>query len=319
MGYWGWRPLVFGIFISTWVVGCNIVTDHTSPSAAPSNYPDVTLTVGRLPTARVSRAPTRATSVRATVITPAPSTTYSSANPFLTYIVRADDTLAQIAAWFDVSVDAIRAANDPLITITPGQTLLIPVPLAVYPPTCYETRPDSLICLGRVENALAFPLESVVVDVHLLQADGTVSLEERSIIEQTSIPSGGSATYQALFTADWGDFTYADATVIGAVRGAEDRFVALQIEDTGVEPLDSRMVISATVINPGDQPTELLRAFVTLLDPFGSVIGYRVVSFESSVVLAADERFPLRVEFAPQTDEDNPELLLTVEARLIES
>ncbi len=39
MGYWGWRPLIFGIVISTWVVGCNIVPDTTSPSLPLATIP----------------------------------------------------------------------------------------------------------------------------------------------------------------------------------------------------------------------------------------------------------------------------------------
>lgn len=57
MGYWGWRPLILGLFISTWVVGCNVVSDHASPSTSPSPYPSVTLTIGRLASPRA--APTR--------------------------------------------------------------------------------------------------------------------------------------------------------------------------------------------------------------------------------------------------------------------
>ena len=44
MGYWGWRPLVFGLFISTWVVGCNIVTDNNvaqrRTERLPASHPD---------------------------------------------------------------------------------------------------------------------------------------------------------------------------------------------------------------------------------------------------------------------------------------
>ena len=86
-----------------------------------------------------------------------------------------------------------------------------------------------------------------------------------------------------------------------------------------VESLDGRTLISATLINPGGQPAELQRAFVTLIDGAGSVTGYRVVSFERGVILAAGEQFPLRVELTPQADADHPDLLLTVEARVVES
>ncbi len=67
MGYWGWRPLILGLFMSTWVAGCNVVTDHASPSTLPTTYPSVTLTVGRLASPRA--APTRAAVT--TVVSPA--------------------------------------------------------------------------------------------------------------------------------------------------------------------------------------------------------------------------------------------------------
>src|SRR5579871_6047140 len=114
MGYWGWRPLVCGMFISTLIVGCNIVTDNPSTSLSPSAYPNVTLTVGRLPTPQVSAAPTRA----------APSL-QASPTP-TTYIVQPGDTLGSIAAQFNVSVATIQSANGDLKTVTPGQALLIP-------------------------------------------------------------------------------------------------------------------------------------------------------------------------------------------------
>ena len=322
MGYWGWRPLVLGIFISAWVVGCSVVPDTASPSLAPSNYPEVTLTVGRLPTSNVSAAPTRTLSIPVRTDEPAGAMNPNASQP-QTYVVRPGDTLAEIAAQFGVSATAIRRENADLSTLTPGQTLIIPVSipllLLIYPPTCYGTRPDNLICLGIVENPLDYPVEGVAVDVRLLRADGEVYLDERSSVEQTSIPAGGSAAYQALFPAERGDYARADAEVIDGLRGIEGRFVKLEIEAATVELLDGRTLISATLINPNARPAELQRAFVTLIDGTGRVTGYRIVSFQSGVILAAGARFPLRVELTPQADVENPEVLLTVEASVVES
>lgn len=47
MGYWGWRPLFICVFISVWVVGCNIVSDASPSSASPTPSPRVTLTIRR--------------------------------------------------------------------------------------------------------------------------------------------------------------------------------------------------------------------------------------------------------------------------------
>ncbi|MEO8397230.1 MAG: hypothetical protein ABI700_29815 [Chloroflexota bacterium] len=272
MGYWGWRPLVFGLFISTWVVGCNIVTDNNAPSAAPSAYPRVTLTVGRLPTAQVSAAPTRAAPTR--MLTPQPSESVS------------------------------------------------PVPslqLLVQPPTCYETHPGNLLCLGQVENPFPFPVEHVALEVRLLQADGSVYRSERSTLEQTAIQSNSFAPYQAAFEADETEFATADADLVSAETGVQDRFVMLLIEDVKGQAIDGQRVVSAVIYNPGPQNAELLRAFVTLLDNLGRVIGYRVVTFDSGTILPAGAHMPLEIEVTPQISDATPDYILYVEARALEN
>ena len=315
MGYWGWRPLIFGLVISTWVVGCNMVSDTTSSSTLPSAYPHVTLTVGRLSTARAPTSPTHSAPTH--IRTSAPSATPSA------YVIRSGDTLAEIAARFKIGLEALIQANDNATTLIPGETLLIPVPtplpLLIQPPTCTETHPGTLLCLGRVDNPLAFPVESVAVEVSLLQSDGSVSASESSTLEQTSIPAGSFAPYQAIFAADWDSFVSADASLISAEPGTVDRFVPLLIENLDGEQIDGRLIVSAVIDNPGGQDAELLRAIITLTDVFGQVIGYRVVSFDTGLILNAGERLPLRVEVAPPAPDMAPDTALDyalyVEAR----
>lgn len=312
MGYWGWRPLMFGVFISAWVVGCNIVTDNTAPSAAPSAAPLVTLTVGRLPTARVSAAPTRAAP------SPQPPREASSPTPH-EYVVQPGDTLAGVAAHFSISVIALLSVNPGAATLTPGQTLLIPAPLAlrVHAPTCYENRPGSLLCLGRVENPLDIPVENVAVEVRLLRADDSLVTSQRATVEQISIPAGSFAPYQATFSADEDDFTRADAALISAMSGDLQRFVLLVVEDVEgeVSRADGRVVVRAVIHNPGTQNAELMRVFVTMLDSLGQVVGYRVVPFDAGMILDAGANLPLEIELTPQVIDVTPEYTLYVEAR----
>ncbi|MCC6802123.1 MAG: LysM peptidoglycan-binding domain-containing protein [Anaerolineae bacterium] len=313
MGYWGWRPLICGLFISTWVAGCNIATDNaaSSPSAPPSAYPNVTLTVGRLPTARVSAAPTRAAPTRVVASASSPTPAH--------YVVQPGDDWAAIAQHFGVSLEALHSANSEAATLTPGQTLVIPLPtpppLLVYPPTCYETRPNNLLCLGRVDNLLDYPVESVAIEVRLVGVDGAVFLSGSTLVEQASIPSGSFAPYQATFEAESGTIASADASLISSTRGEEDRFVSLQIEEVTGELRDGRILVSASVYNAGPRDAEILRVFVTLLDGAQRVIGYRVVTFDETVMLGAGARLPLNVEVTPQVLEATPEYALYVEAR----
>lgn len=315
MGYWGWRPLVCGLVISTWVAGCNIATDNSSPSAPPSAYPHVTLTVGRLPTARISDAPTRAAPTAPISSEPAPAATPTPDR----YIVQPGDTWAEVAERFDVSPDALQNANRTVATLVPGLALVIPsptpLPLLVHPPICHETRPNNLLCLGSVDNPLDFPVESVAIEVRLLEDDGSVYRSEHSSVEQASIPSGSFAAYQATFETDASDYASADARLIDAVRGAEDRLILLLIQDVQGEMLDGQIRVSATVFNPGPRSAEILRVFVTLLDDSARVIGYRVVTFDGGVTLDAGAQLPLSIELTPQTFDATPEYSLYVEAR----
>ncbi|MEP7292968.1 MAG: LysM domain-containing protein, partial [Chloroflexota bacterium] len=293
MGYWGWRPLICGVFISTWVVGCNIVTDYTAPSAAPSGYPDVTLTVGRLPTAQVSSAPTRGAPTR--ISSPQPNVQLSPTA--VHYVVLPGDTLGTIAERFRLSIEALVSANDGVMTLTPGAILLIPTPTAlqlnVQPPTCYETSPTHLLCLGRVDNPLDYSVENVTVEVSLTQADGLTEQTKRTTVEQMIIPAGSFAPYQASFSGSSSEIASVNARLNSATRSSENPTLLL-IEDVEGELLDGRVVVSAVIYNPGEENTEILRVFVTLLDGLDRVIGYRVLTFERQVVLSAGENFPMR-------------------------
>jgi LysM repeat protein len=311
MGYWGWRPLLCGVFISAWVVSCDIVPDNTDPSAAaPSSYPSVTLTVGRLPTIGLS-PPTPAAPTN--VVTAEPPAATSEP---LSYVIQPGDTLAEIATRFNLSIEAIQDANARITTLEAGENLLIPrptpLPLDVQAPTCYETTPGNLLCLGRVDNPLDFAVESVTVEVSLIQADGTIALR-RSTVEQMLIPAGSFAPYQASFAAS--DFNNVNARMVSAAEAADAENVVLLVQDIEGQVLDGRVIISAMITNPEAGKVELLRAFITLLDNQGSVIGYRVLMFETGTILDGGEQFPLQIEMTPQVSDVTPEYNVYVEAR----
>ena len=307
MGYWGWRPLLCGVFISTWVVGCNVVNNDTSPS----DYPDVTLTVGRLPTAHISGAPPRAAPTR--VLTPEPTPSPVS------YLIQPGDTYALLAERFQVSAAALRAANPGMMTLVPGESLMIasvnPLLLDAPPPTCYETRPDTLLCLGRVDNPFDFPVENVRVEVSLFSPEGAAALIEQAVIEQRVIPSGGFAPYQTTFETDVDGYYEVVSQVSSAQRGEGDPAAVLLISEVEGVLLEGRVVVSAVIFNAGGGNTELLRVFVTLLDGDGRVLGYRVLGFDGEVILGVGENLPLNVEITPQVTDVTPEYSIYVEAR----
>lgn len=309
MGYWGWRPLICGVFISTWVVGCNMIADYTAPSA----YPDVTLTVGRLPTAQILTAPTRGAPTM--TATPEPS-----ASPFPgSYVIQHGDSFDSIAEQFDVSVEALQSANEGTSTLTPGERLNIPSDAAPLlqapPPSCYETHYGSLLCLGYVQNPLDYPVENVNVEVRLIEADGSAYKREQTSVEQTNIPPGSFAPYRVVFAADADSFNDTAARVVSAVRSADDANAVLLIQDLQGELLNGQVIVSAVLYNPGEQDAQIMRVFVTLLDGMRQVIGYRVLTFEPEVILDAGANLSLQVELTPQVSDEMPEYSLYVEAR----
>jgi len=288
-----------------------MLTDYTAPSA----YPDVTLTVGRLPTAQILTAPTRG--APALTVTPAPS---ASPRPS-SYLIQRGDSFDSIAEQLDMSVEALQNANEGTTTLTPGERLNIPSDAAhlleAPPPTCYETRPGSLLCLGYVQNPLDFPVENVSLDVSLLDAAGAVYQSGQTAVEQASIPPGSFAPYRVVFAADADSYSDTAARVTNAEQGAEDANAVLLIQDLQGELLNGQVIVSAIIYNPGDQDAEIVRVFVTLLDGARRVIGYRVLTFEPDVILDAGANLPLQVELTPQVSDVTPEYTLYVEARYV--
>lgn len=303
MGYWGWRPLILSVFMSVWVVGCNIITDAApAPSATPS--PVVTLTIRRLSTIPPSQA-----------ATPTPQ-----AAPLL-YEVQPGDSWRAIGSRFGVDVDDLQAVNDLSLAASPqpGQLILIPPAsdpaLLLRPPVCYETPADSLLCLGGIENTYAYPVEQAAVVVQVRLRDGTLLTSEVTEIEQLVILPGATAPYRVLFDVSARDLLEATALLVRAhpARDVARRFVTLTVENERSQLADGRYVVTATVRNPGPDTARAVRVIVTLYDGEGSIIGYRVVRARS--LLRPGGSLPIRVEILPQMNDITPAYTLYIEAQ----
>jgi LysM repeat protein len=322
MGYWGWRPLALAIFICVLVAGCNLVSDASPTSASPSPYPFVTLTVGR-PSPPQQTTTTTATSP-ATVAAPtsAPATAAPSPTPIL-YIVQEGDTLLDISLDHGVDLDALRAANAgvdlsllqigqsivipaPQSTVnTSGQATATPLPLSVQPPTCYETRTGTTVCLGKVANPHENAAGRVTVEVRLLRSGGEPPLVEVATIEQALILPGAFAPYRVVFDIPWSAFTGATAVLRSADATSDSSIVALAVENQRVQLVGGSFEVTAELINTGVQAAQPLRAVVTLQNEAGEVIGYRVAALDSGELLP-NGRLPLQVELVPQVYPSTP-------------
>jgi LysM repeat protein len=314
VGYWGWRPLIFALFISVWIVGCSITAD-TAPTISSTESPRITLTL-RLPASETQvNTPTLPASTQTTL----PQTPEVSLTPFV-HIVESGDTLLGIALEYGVDLEALRHANgnlDPR-SLQIGQQLIIPtsssavlsapatptpLSLPLDPPTCYETSTLSLLCLGEVVNTLDHPVERAAVSVQLVHADGYVLTEKWAITEQTIIFPDQAAPYRMLFWREWEGYTEVIPVLLSADSAEQvtERFITPIIENEESIVTSGHYVITATLRNPEPQPAQSLRVIVTLYDNRRHVVGYRAVRFDDS--LPGDAILPIEISIIPQVDD----------------
>lgn len=317
MGYWGWRPLL-AAFVSVWVVGCS-ATHDTAPTVPPTSHPFVTLTV---------RVPITPTPLLLSAF-PSPTTApYQTTTPAV-YVLQVGDTLLSVARQFGVPVTTLEAANPGINprALQIGQPIIIPAPqfdaagspvlptatplaLSLFPPTCYETPTNSLICLGQVQNDRSQPVARVTVRVTLLDAAGRPLAEADTGIEQAVIPPGQAAPYRALFPA--ADYVGVVATLRSADSAPPEQIAPL-VEAQQGDWQNGRYRITAHLRNATGQPMLLRRAVATLYNRAGQITGYRVVTLGAS--LAAGQSQPLTLDVLPYGRDRDVRAALYVEAQ----
>jgi LysM repeat protein len=325
VGYWGWRPLIFALFISVMIVGCSITTD-SAPTQLPTELPPVTLTL-RLPASDTPLV----TPTHPMIATSHPLQTLEASLTPVVHVVESGDTLLGIALDYGVDLNALRQANgnlDPR-SLQIGQQLIIPggasllsaapatstpIPLPLEPPVCYEMPTMRLLCLGRVVNTLDQPVERTAVTVQLLQANGTTLLEQAANIEQALILPGQSAPYRVLFESGWEGYTGIVTVLRSAdtARNVNERFIAPRIENEQGVLENGLYIVSAIVHNLDSLPAQGVRIIVTLYDDDQHVIGYRVIQLVHS--LLGGESLPIQVAVIPQVAEEVMTHTLYVEA-----
>lgn len=324
MGYWGWRPLVWAVFVSVWVSGCRI-TSEAAVTLPASATPAITLTVRQ----REPATPMPSATARAAAAAPTAAPAVPVAPAALVYTVRPGDTLLGIALDFGLDVAALRTANpgiDPH-SLQVGQQVIVPPPTPetpppprpqpIEPPACYDTPTGALLCLGLVTNDQSLPIENVRLQVQLWQTDGTPLAAAETGVEQVLILPGAAAPYGVLFGGSAGDYVAVSAVLLSADPSpfAGERFAELKLEEVRAENHGGRYSVTAVIHNPEAFATGAVRLVLTLLDAEGRVSGYRVLIVADS--LPPGERLPVQIEAVSQNADAALTHLLYAEARRV--
>jgi LysM repeat protein len=306
MAYWGWRPLMFCLFISVLVSAC-----ETSPAPSPisTSLPPVTLTL------RISGTPPPSASLTALVQTPVPRVTATPVH----YIVQPGDTGSRIGLALGINPTQLVAANPFLENAFPriGEQLALPIQAAtlspldliLHPPRCTITFTDTLVCLGSLQNTTPMSVQRVGVQGKLYSKDGRLLQSQVSAIEQRIISSGQTAPYRLLFTSDnnaRSALEDADRLVV-VLRSAEPAslekdLLSLEVINTAGDLDDTVYRFEGILSNQHHIDIYNVRVVVSVMDDLGQVAGYRVIDLER---VSALQQIRLQTEIVLLLDADD--------------
>jgi LysM repeat protein len=232
-----------------------------------------------------------------------------SATPF-TYTVRSGDTLSQLAQKFNVTLDALMAANpsvDPN-AMSVGQTLRIPGPentsgagtptpvaLRVDQLACHPTLDRGMWCFLLVHNDSSVVIEDVTAQMTLLDPGGASIASQTATLPLDIILPGSSLPLAAFFPPPVRSDAQAQAQILTAIhiQAGDPRYLPAQLQNTAVQ-LDasglSAQVGGAVVLPASSKPAKLIWVTAVAYDDARHVIGVR--RWESTAGLAPGSNLP---------------------------
>lgn len=275
--------------------GCGQVITKPTPtpfSPAPTATPD-----------RFTPAPSPTVTPTATPLpaTPNPSPTPTPEPTPIIHTLQAGDTLIGLARRYGVTVQAIQEANgitDPRGLLA-GQQIIIPLdpearlgaggeptpeptpPPIRIGPLAFSDQADGLWAFGQALLSEGEPLEHVVVQVDLLDADGAmVASVQAPLLQDMLLPREDAGFFVVRFTPRPPSFDRYQSRVVNANpahTAFHHRELAVRhvlIQDAG----ESVYLLSGEVTNVGKDPTYETAVIVALLDEQGQVTGLRKVA-----------------------------------------
>ncbi len=237
--------------------------------------------------------------------TPLPSPT-----PF-NYTIRAGDTLGGIADHFNVSLDALLAANPDVSpnAMSIGQTLKIPstpknvsgqgtptpAPFTVQQIACHPAGDGQLWCFALAYNDSSEPLENVTAQVTLLDAKGRSQGSQTAMLPLDILPAGQALPLSAFFSGVTATDVRPQVQVVTAIRLTPNdaRYLPAAVQNTQAQVDGTGLSAQASgqILLPADsKPAASVWLAAVAYDGDGRVVG--VKRWESSAGLQPGGSLP---------------------------
>jgi LysM repeat protein len=290
--------------------GCGRPLDTPTPTVEPLGVvlPTPTLRATRLPGERTP-PPT---------FTPAPTPT-----PVI-HIVAPGETLFDIAARYNISLDALQAANGVLTpeTLLIGQRLIIPIgpaglqpapsgsgvilptptplPVNVQGTALYETPAGSIWILGEIANPSGASLENTQVRAALLDESGAEVAVGTAFTALDVIPNGGKSPFGVLFQSPPNNAVSFSVTAIRAEASTEPggRYMPITVASRQSALDELQFNVTGSIVNEGNFNAAAVSIVLTTYDTEGRVTGYRQTVVGDGT-LAAGTAAEFTIGFAP--------------------
>jgi LysM repeat protein len=288
--------------------GCGRPTDTPTPTPEPLGVSLPT------PTARATRLPGERTPPP--TFTPAPSPT-----PVI-HIVAPGETLFDIASRYNISLDALQAANGVLTpeTLQIGQRLIIPIgpsglqpapggsgillptptplPVDVQGAALYFTPAGSIWVLGEVANPGGASLENTQVRAALLDQAGAEVAVGTAFTALDVIPIGGKSPFGVLFQSPPSDAVSFTVTAIRAEASAEPggRYMPIGVASQQSALDGFQFTVTGSIVHQGNFNATAVSIVLTTYDAEGRVTAYRQATVgDGTLAAGAVAEFSIRV------------------------
>ncbi len=281
------------------LIGCSRPTD--APTPTPGRL-GVTL---RVPTSSpyTTRLPGERT--LSPTLPPAPTPTA------VIHIVQPGETLIDIAARYNISLDALQVANGVLTpeTLQIGQQLIIPpessarpsatggglrlptptpLPVTLQGTALYETPAGSMWVLGEALNPGSTALENTQVRVALVDASSAEVSVGAAFTALDVIPAGGKSPFGVLFVSPPEDAASFVVTLLRAEASSEpgNRYMPIVVTSRQGAQDGLHFKVTGSLANPSGFSATGVSVALTTYDALGRVTGYRQVAVGNGTLAA---------------------------------